>query len=188
MRKSPIILLAAAVTAVTAVALGATPGRAAPLSPGKRDDHKAVAFPLLAVKDHGPSGVISHVSHQSHVSGGPGHISHVSHSSHISSVPGPAPTSAVPVSPTTFAPAPAPAATTPSPSPSPSPSPTLSPADSAGGSSAVVPAPNNQTSSPAATNTSPAANKGGGCAFVVLAPIGALARWSKRLARIGRAR
>src|ERR1700735_4729127 len=90
-RKSPIIPLAAAVTAVTAVALGASPGAAAPLSPGKRDEAKAVAFPLLAVKGDGPAAVNSHVSHQSHVSGGPGHISHVSHSSHISSVPGPAP-------------------------------------------------------------------------------------------------
>jgi hypothetical protein len=68
-RKSPIISLAAAVTAVTAVALGASPGLATPLSPGNRDGHKAVAFPLLAVKDHGPAYVISHVSHQSHVSG-----------------------------------------------------------------------------------------------------------------------
>ena len=66
MPKSPILPLAAA---VTAVALGASPALAAPLSPGKRDEAKAVAFPLLAVKGQAPAGVGSHVSHSSHVSG-----------------------------------------------------------------------------------------------------------------------
>ena len=67
--KSPILPLAAA---VTAVALSAAPAQAAALSPGKRDEVKVVAFPLLAVKGQTPASVgghVSHSSHQSHVSG-----------------------------------------------------------------------------------------------------------------------
>ena len=61
--KSPILPLAAA---VTAVALGAAPAQAAPLSPGKRDGATVVAFPLLAVKGQAPASVGCHVSHSSH--------------------------------------------------------------------------------------------------------------------------
>jgi hypothetical protein len=52
--KSPILPLAAAVTAVT---LAASPAQAAPLLAGKRDEVvKVVAFPLLAVKGQAPAG------------------------------------------------------------------------------------------------------------------------------------
>jgi hypothetical protein len=81
--KSPILPLAAA---VTALALGALPAQAATLSPGKRGEATVVAFPLLALRGQAPASVGSHVSHSSHVSGTGGHNSHVSH---VSSVPAP---------------------------------------------------------------------------------------------------
>src|ERR1700722_1722742 len=83
MPKSPILPLAAAVAALT---LGASPAQAAPLSPGKRDGAKVVAFPLLALRGQAPASVGYHVSHSSHVSGSGSHLSHVSHSSHVSAV------------------------------------------------------------------------------------------------------
>jgi hypothetical protein len=177
--KSPILPLAAAVTAVTAVALGASPAQGAPLSQGKRDEVRAVAFPLLAVKGQEPASVGSHVSHSSHVSGsGGGHVSHVSHSSHVSSVPGPAPTSAVPVAPPP-APPPAPAATA---SASPTPTPTTSATTS--GPAVVAPAQGSQSSSPAVVaSVSPTTSSGHGCAFVLVAPFGALASGIKRFSR-----
>src|ERR1035441_6210427 len=107
--KSPILPLAAA---VTALALGALPAQAAPLSAGKRDEVKVVSFPLLALRGQASASVGSHVSHSSHVSGTGGHNSHVSHLSHVSSVP--APTSAAPV---TSQPPPPAVTTSPSPAP-----------------------------------------------------------------------
>lgn len=169
--KSPIIPLAAA---VTAVALGASPAVAAPLSPGKRDEAKVVAFPLLAVKGQAPASVgfhVSHVSHSSHVSGTGGHVSHVSHSSHVSSVPNPG-------SPATVAP-PAVVATTPSPNLS----------ANMSGSPVVGPAPGSPVGSSAVLGSgSPAASNGGGCAFVIVAPFSALAGGIRRLALRSRAR
>jgi hypothetical protein len=52
--RSPVLPLAAA---VTAVALGASPALASPLSSGKHDEAKAVAFPLLAVKGQASANV-----------------------------------------------------------------------------------------------------------------------------------
>jgi hypothetical protein len=166
--KSSILPLA---TAVTAVALGASPALAAPLSPGKRDEVKAVSFPLLAVKGQALAGVGSHVSHSSHVSGsGDGHVSHVSHSSHISSVP--VPTTAVPV-------APPPAATTP-PTPSQTPTPTPTASVTTSGAPAVAPT----QGSPAVVGSgSPTTSSGTGCMFVLVAPFGALAGRIRRFAR-----
>jgi hypothetical protein len=173
--KSPILPLAAA---VTAVALSASPAQAAPLLAGKRDGAQVVAFPLLAVKGQMPAGVeghVSHSSHQSHVSGsGGGHVSHVSHHSHVSSVPAPAPTSAATVA--TQAPPPA------------SPAPAAS-AEYSGGSPAAAPSSGSLASSSAdLASASPATGNGGGCAFVIVAPFSAVAGWIRRLARRGRTR
>ena len=66
MPKSTILPLAAAVTAVT---LAASPALATSTFPGKRDDAKVVAFPLVAVKSQVTANLESHVSHSSHVSG-----------------------------------------------------------------------------------------------------------------------
>jgi hypothetical protein len=179
--KSPILPLAAA---VTALALGASPAQAATLSPGKRDAVKVVAFPLLALKGQAPASVGSHVSHSSHVSGTGGHNSHVSHVSHVSSVPGPppAPTSAAPVA---SPPAPPPAAITTSPAPAGSStavSPTVAPQGSLTGSPAGSPAVVGSGSPTSSTGN------GGGCAFFVVAPFSALASGIRRLARWVRAR
>jgi hypothetical protein len=180
--KSPILPLAAA---VTALALGAAPAQAATLSPGKRDEVKVVAFPLLALKGQAPESIGAHVSHSSHVSGTGGHQSHVSHASHVSSVPGPAPapTSAAP---STYQ-APPPAAVTTSPSQVPAASstaasPTAAPQGSQTaspvGSSAIL-----ASGSPTSTSSS-----GGGCAFVIFAPFGLLMRGIRWLGRRGKAR
>jgi hypothetical protein len=182
-RKSPILPVAAA---VTAIALGSTPSMAAAMPAGKRDDHKVVSFPLLAVKGKSPAGVSSHVSHSSHVSGTGGHNSHASHVSHVSSVPAPpAPppqSSAPPVAPapTTAAPPPAVPATTTGPSPSPS------------QSSAPAPVASTTTSqAPASVTTpasSPTASGSQGCLLVIVAPFGALGSRLRRFARRGRPR
>jgi hypothetical protein len=167
MPKSPILPLAAA---VTAVALGASPALAAPLSPGKRDEVKIVALPLLAVKGLAPMNIGSHVSHSSHVSGsGSGHVSHTSHISHVSSVPAPAP--------------PSPTATMPSPSPTPAVD------GGTGGSPAIAPPQISLTGGPGVVGSgSPVASNGRGCAFVIVAPLGALSSGIRRLVRRGRAR
>ena len=162
--KSPILPLAAA---VTAVALSASPAQAAPLLTGKRDGAAVVAFPLLAVKGQAPASAgahVSHSSHESHVSGTGGHYSHVSHVSHVSSVPAPSPTSAAPV--------------VSQPPASASPAPAVS--VSSGGSATVAPPQGSLTGSPAG---SPATSNGGGCAFVLVAPFGALAGRIRRRAR-----
>jgi hypothetical protein len=172
--KSPILTLAAA---VTAVALGATPAHAATLSPGKRDEVKVVAFPLLAVKGQAAGDVgahVSHSSHSSHVSGSGSHASHASHASHTSSVPAPAPTSAA------VQPPPA--------SPSPVASSDLggqpSYAPDSGGEPSYAPATGSLPSSSIGTGSdSPTASKGSGCAFVIFAPFGAAVSWIRRLAR-----
>lgn len=177
--KSPILPLAAA---VTAVALGASPALATSTSPGKRDEAKVVAFPLLAMKGYASANFESHVSHSSHVSGSGGHVSHVSHSSHVSSINAPAPpvTSAPPP-----APPPAPVTTPPNPVYSSSAIPT----SSAGGSPAVAPSQSGLTVSPGnVESSSPAASKGGGCAFIIVAPFGVFTRGVKWLARRGRVR
>ena len=68
-----------------------SPGDKDGFSPGKHDEAKAIAFPLLALKGQAPASAGSHVSHSSHVSGsGPGHVSHVSH---VSRLVGPRPVS-----------------------------------------------------------------------------------------------
>jgi len=170
--KSPILPLAAA---VTAVALSASPAQAAPLLAGKRDGPAVVAFPLLAVKGQASASAgahVSHSSHESHVSGTGGHYSHVSHVSHVSSVPAPSPTSAAPV--VSQQPAPA------------SPAPAVS--VSSGGSPTVAPPQGSLTGSPAGSpavvgSGSPATSNGGGGAFVIVAPFGALAGRIRRLAR-----
>jgi hypothetical protein len=170
--KSPILPLAAAVTALT---LGALPAQAATLSPGKRDEVKVVAFPLLALRGQAPASVgshVSHVSHSSHVSGVGGHNSHVSHVSHVSSVPAPSPTSAAPVTSQ-----PPPPAVSPAPvvgSSGPAGSPTVAPQ----GSPAVV-----GSGSPTSTTSN-----GSGCAFFIVAPFGALMSGIRRLARWRKAR
>jgi hypothetical protein len=173
--KSPILPLAAA---VTALALGATPAQAATLSPGKRDQAKVVAFPLLALKGQAPESIGAHVSHSSHVSGSGGHQSHVSHASHVSSVPAPAPapTSAAPA--TYQAPPPAAVTTSPSPVGSPTVAPQGSLTASPVGSSAIL-------ASGGPTSTS---SNGGGCAFVIFAPFGLLMRGIRWLGRRGKAR
>jgi hypothetical protein len=178
--KSPILPLAAAVTAVTAVALGASPALGAPLSQGKRDEVRAVAFPLLAVKGQEPASVGSHVSHSSHVSGsGGGHVSHVSHSSHVSSVPGPPPPTA-PVAPPPAPAAPPPAATTPTPTPTPTPTASVT----TSGPPAVAPAQGSQPgSTTVVASVSPTASSGHGCMFVLAAPFGAVASSIRRFAR-----
>lgn len=171
--KSPILPLAAA---VTAVALGASPALAAPFSPGKRDEARVVAFPLLAVKGQAPLGAgfhVSHSSHSSHVSGAGGHSSHVSHASHVSSVPAPAPASTAPA-----APPPQPAA----------PSPAV--IGSSGGLSGAAPSQSALMGSPGLSGSgSPVASSGHGCAFVIFAPFTAAAGAIRRLAdRRGRPR
>ncbi|MGH3253604.1 MAG: hypothetical protein ACRDOI_46350 [Trebonia sp.] len=178
MSKPRILPLAAAVTAVTAVSLGASPALASPLSQGKRDEVKAVAFPLLAVKGQEPASIGAHVSHSSHVSGSG--IGHVSHASHVSSVPGPVPTTAVPAAPPPAAPPPA--ATVPPAATTPSPTPTASLTTS--GPPVVAPTQGSTSSSPAVVATvSPSTSKGHGCAFVLVAPFGALAGRIKRYPR-----
>lgn len=182
--KSAILPLAAA---VTAVAVGASPALAAPLSAGRRDEVKAVAFPLLAVKGQAPANVGSHVSHSSHVSGSGGHVSHVSHSSHVSSVSVPGPATAVSV-PTTAAPPPAPAVTTSpslsqSPTATPTPPPTPTASMTTGGSPVVAPAQSSQQGTTSVVgSTSPAASSGHGCAFVLVVPFTAVASGFRRLA------
>jgi hypothetical protein len=168
---SPILPLAAAVTALT---LGALPAQAASLSPGKRDEVKVVAFPLLALRGQAPASIgshVSHVSHSSHVSGIGGHNSHVSHVSHVSSVPAPSPTSAAPV--TSQPPPPAV-----SPAPVGSSGSVGSPAAAPQGSPAVV-----GSGSPTSTTSN-----GSGCAFFIVAPFGALMSGIRRLVRRGKAR
>lgn len=172
MPKSPILPLAAA---VTAVALSVSPAQATPLLGGKRDEVKIVAFPLLAVKGQMSASVeghVSHSSHQSHQSGTGGHVSHVSHHSHISSVPTPGPTS-VPV------------ATQPPVLASPTPD---ASAGSGGLPSAVLPSGSLPSSSADLGSGSPSTASGGGCAFVIVAPVSALVSWIRRLTRRGRAR
>ncbi len=174
--KSPILPLAAAVTALT---LGALPAEAASLSPGKRDEVKVVAFPLLALRGQASASVgshVSHVSHSSHVSGIGGHNSHVSHVSHVSSVPAPPPTSAAPVTSQ-----PPPPAVSPAPvgSSGSNGSPAVAPQGSLPGSPAVV-----GSGSP----TSSSSSNGSGCAFFIVAPFGALGRGIRRLARWRKAR
>ena len=93
--KSRILPLAAAVTALT---LGASPAQAAQLSPGKRDEAKVVAFPLLAVKGQEPASVGYHVSHSSIPCVGHGRARLACFSCFARLVgPWPAPTSAAPV-------------------------------------------------------------------------------------------
>jgi hypothetical protein len=180
--RSPILPLAAA---VTAVALGASPAAAAPLSPGKRETANVVAFPLLAVKVQNSTGLgyhVSHSSHDSHVSGGGYHNSHYSHSSHdshSSSVPAPVASGGLaPAAPGSGQPAPA----------------SSQNLGSAGVSSAspaaVVPSQSGLGGSPLISGSgSPAASGGGGgCAFVVIAPFSAAARGIKRLATWRRSR
>lgn len=170
--RSPILPLAAA---VTAVALSASPAQAAPFLAGKRDGAAVVAFPLLAVKGQASASAgahVSHSSHESHVSGTGGHYSHVSHVSHVSSVPAPSPTSAAPV--------------VSQPPASASPAPAVS--VSSGGSPTVAPPQGSLTGSPAGSpavvgSGSPATSNGSGCAFVIVAPFGALAGRIRRLAR-----
>jgi hypothetical protein len=184
--KSPILPLAAAVTALT---LGALPAQAASLSPGKRDEVKVVAFPLLALRGQAPASVgshVSHVSHSSHVSGIGGHNSHVSHVSHVSSVPAPPPTSAAPV---TYQPPP-PAAVTTSPAPAPATSTGGSPAVAPQGSPAGSPAVVGSGSSAVVGSGSPTSStsNGRGCAFFLVAPFGALMSGIRRLVRRRKAR
>jgi hypothetical protein len=175
-RKSPILPLAAA---VTAVALSASPAQGSPLAPGKRGEANVVAVPLLAVKGQAPAGADSHVSHSSHVSGSDGHVSHVSHASHVSSVPAPAPTTAAPVA--TQAPA------APAPLPSTSPSPTAQ--ASTGGSPAFAPPSGAIPSSVVGSGSQTATTNGSkGCAFIVVAPFAALVGWIRRLGRHGKRR
>jgi hypothetical protein len=156
--RSPILPLAAA---VTAVALGAWPATAAPLSPGKRDTANVVAFPLLAVKVPNSVGLgyhVSHSSHDSHVSGGGYHSSHSSHDSHSSSVPAPVASGGLaPAAPGSGQPAPAS-------------SQNLGSAGvSSGSPAAVVPSQSGLGGSPLISGSgSPAASGGGGgCAFVL---------------------
>jgi hypothetical protein len=182
--RSPILPLAAA---ITAVAIGASPALASPLSAGKRDDAQVVAFPLLAVKGQGPAGFgysanhSSHQSHESHVSGGGGgghssHYSHDSHYSHTSSVPGPAPSSVVSAAPSQNLGSAGVASGPPS---------GAAPSQSALQGSPVL----SGSGSPAVSgNGSPPASNGGGCAFVVFAPFGAAAKGIKRLVRRRRSR
>lgn len=174
MPKSPVLPLAAAVAAVV---LGASPALAAPTIAGKRDEAKVVAFPLVAVKSQVAANFEAHVSHSSHVSGSGSHVSHVSHSSHVSSINAPAP----------------PAATTAPPAAPVSPNPVYSssavPSFSSSGSPAVAPSQSSLTVSPGDVgSSSPAASSGGGCAFIIVAPFGVLARGIKWLARRGRGR
>jgi hypothetical protein len=188
--KSSILPLAAA---VTAVALGVTPAAAAPLSPGKRDEAKVVAFPLLAAKAQSPAAFghsanhVSHQSHESHVSGGGYHSSHYSHSSHdshSSSVPAPAQSSSAPAAPVSAQPGSA--------QPAPASSQSLgSPAAVTSGSpSGVAPSQSALVGSPLVSGSgSPAANSGGqGCMFVFIAPFSAAASGIRRLTRRRRAR
>jgi hypothetical protein len=176
--RSPILPLAAA---VTAVALSASPAAAAPLSPGKRDEAKVVALPLFAVKSQHSASFgyrvnhSSHESHESHVSGGGYHSSHYSHDSHSSSVPAPVQSSSAPAAPGSSQQV-APAA-----------SQSLgSPVGVISGSpAAVAPSQSGLVGSPLASGSgSPAASSTGhGCAFVVVAPFGAAASGIRRLAR-----
>jgi len=180
--RSPILPLA---VAVTAVALGASPAVAAPLSPGKHDEIKVVAFPLFAVKGQNSADLgyhvshSSHDSHESHVSGGGYHSSHSSHDSHSSSVP-------APVTSAGSAPA-APAPVQPAPASSQS---LGSPAGGSSGSPAAAPSQSALVGSPPAPGSgSPATSSGGGgCAFVVIAPFSAAASGIKRLTRWRRSR
>jgi len=191
--KSPILPLAAA---VTALALSASPAQAASLSAGKRDEAKVVAFPLLAVRGQAPASVGYHVSHSSHVSGTGGHNSHVSHASHVSSVPAPPappPTTAAPAPATTYQPpppVPSPTAVKRSHRPAPHHSthatPTLAPPQGSLSGPAIV-----GSGSPAVVGsgspTSTSSN-GKGCAFIVVAPFGALSSRIRRVTRRRRSR
>jgi hypothetical protein len=188
--KSPILPLAAA---VAAVAIGASPALAAPLSAGKRDGTTAVAFPLYAAKGQNPAGFGDHVSHSSHeshdshVSGGGGHSSHSSHDSHVSgggyhsshsshdshssSVPAPViastlPTVSVPARPTTPAPASSQSLGSP-----------------AGLGGAVAPSQSGLVGSPLVSGSPVASSSGHGCAFVIVAPFTAAVSGIRRLTR-----
>jgi hypothetical protein len=178
--KSPILPLAAA---VAAVALGAPPAVAASTSPGKRDAATVVAFPLAAVKSQVAANLESHVSHSSHVSSsGGGHVSHSSHSSHTSSVSHSSHTSSVN--------APAPVTTAPTTtSPSPVYSSSAIPSFSDGGSPSALPSQSSLTVTPSGSGSSiTATSKPGGCAFIIVAPFGAIPRGIKWLVSRRRAR
>jgi hypothetical protein len=178
--KSPILPLAAA---VTAVAIGASPALAAPLSAGKQDEVKVVALPLYAAKGQHLTGLGYHVSHSSHESHSSGigahnsHYSHSSHDSHSSSVPAPALSNSAPAAPA------APAASQPAATASQS---LGSPAGVTGGSPpAVAPSQSGLVGSPLLSGSgSPAASSSGqGCAFIVVAPFGAASSGIRRLVR-----
>lgn len=172
--KSPILPLAAAVAAVT---IGATPAMAASTLPGKRDEATVVAFPLAAVKIQAPANLESHVSHSSHVSSsGGGHVSHSSHSSHTSSVSHSSHTSSVNV--------PAPVTSAPSSIYSSSAVPSFSGA----GSPSAMPSQSSLTATPSTSGSSSATSKPGGCAFIIVAPFGAIPRGIKWLASRRRVR
>lgn len=178
MPKSPILPLAAAVAAVT---LSAAPAVAAPVSPGKHDQARVVAFPLTAVKSQVAANLESHVSHSSHVSSsGGGHVSHSSHSSHTSSVSHSSHTSSVNV--------PAPVTTAPITT---SPSPVYSsavPGFSGAGSPSALPSQSSLTVTPSGSGSSSPDSKPGGCAFIIVAPFGAIPRGIKWLASRRKAR
>ena len=190
--KSPILPLAAAVTAVT---LAASPALATSTSPAKRDDAKVVAFPLVAVKSQITANLESHVSHSSHVSSsGGGHVSHSSHSSHTSSVSHASHTSSVShsshASHTSSVNAPAPVTTAPTTtSPSPIFSSSAAPSFSDAGSPSAIPSQSSLTATPSTggSSSAAAANKPG-CGFIIVAPFVAIPRGIKWLASRRRAR
>jgi len=190
--KSPILPLAAA---VAAVAIGASPALAAPLSAGKHDGATVVAFPLYAAKGQNPAGFgdhVSHSSHDSHVSGGGGHSSHSSHDSHVSgggyhsshsshdshssSVPAPVVSTTLPVVPVSARP------TTPAPASS------QSLGSPAGLGSAVAPSQSGLVGSPLVSGSPVASSSGHGCAFVIVAPFSVAASGIRRLTRRRRPR
>jgi len=179
--KSPILPLAAAITAVL---IGASPALAAPLSAGKRDEAKIVAFPLYAAKGQHLADLgyhVSHSSHESHVSGGDTHNSHYSHSSHdshSSSVPAPALSNSAPAAPA------APVASQPAATAS------QSLGSPAGGPPAVAPSQSGLVGSPlfSGSGSPPASSGGQGCAFIVVAPFGAAVSGIRRLVHRRRSR
>jgi hypothetical protein len=176
--KSPILPLAAA---VAAVAIGASPALAAPLSAGKHDQARVVAFPLYAAKGQNPARLgdhVSHSSHDSHVSGGGYHSSHSSHDSHSSSVPAPVLSSTLPAVPVSARPAPAGSQSLGSPT-----------GLSSGGPAAVAPSQSGLVGSPLVSGSgSPVASSGHGCAFIIVAPFTAAASGIRRLTRRRRTR
>ncbi len=178
--KSPILPLAAA---VTAVALGASPAQAAPLSPGKRDEAKVVAFPLLAVKGQAPASVGSHVSHSSHSTCRARRRARLPCLPRLARLVGPCPGADDRGAGACRVPAALPPARARPPARAPAASAT------SGGSPAVAPP---QAASRAARRSWGAAARPRawrrGCAFVLVAPFGALAGRIRRLARRWRAR